>query len=281
MFFISRCITHVCIYMDPAFDEKTLSKMGMFGLTEYEAKVYLTLIVRGGMEASKVSKYADIPRPHTYSVLKALQMRGLVTVIPEAVNRYRAVPLDEGTDILMDEQERQLSFLRNARDELLSEIKPKEAIPSNNQSVVLLYYGRQNVYKLVDEMFSRCTEKCDIMTTSNGIVRFYKYFSDKASEFRNRDIKVRFIAPIKPQVADFALKLSPLVELRHIDRLPYIRFVLVDEREVLFAEYPDDDFKSTGKEIGIWMNQAELAKMLETMFENTWQNSIPYVKDQE
>lgn len=74
--------------MNQPFDEKTLSKMGMFGLTEYEARVYLTLIVKGGMEASKVSRYADIPRPHTYSVLKALQMRGLVTVIPEAVNRY-------------------------------------------------------------------------------------------------------------------------------------------------------------------------------------------------
>jgi len=267
-----------CIAMTQPFDEKTLSKMCMFGLTEYEARVYLTLIVRGGMEASKVSKYADIPRPHTYSVLKALQMRGLVTVIPEAVNRYRAVPLDEGTSILMDEREKQLAFLRNARDDLLSDIKPKEAIPANNQSVVLLYYGRQNVYKLVDEMFSRCTDKCDIMTTGNGIVRFYKYFSDKASEFRNKDINVRFIAPIKPQVEDFALRLSQLVELRHIDRLPYIRFVLVDETEVLFAEYPEDDFKATGKEIGIWMNQAELAKMLETMFENTWQNSIPYGK---
>ncbi len=268
----------VCISMNQPFDEKTLSKMGMFGLTEYEARVYLTLIVKGGMEASKVSRYADIPRPHTYSVLKALQMRGLVTVIPEAVNRYRAVPLDEGTDILMEEREQHLSFLRQARDELLSEIKPKEAIPTNNQSIVLLYYGRQNVYKLVDEMFSRCGKECDIMTTANGIVRFYKYFSDKASEFRNRDIKVRFIAPVTPQIADIADKLSQLVELRHIEQLPYIRFVLVDDREVLFAEFAEDDFKSTGKETGIWMNQIELAKMMRTMFENTWQNTIPYEK---
>jgi len=264
--------------MNQPFDEKTLSKMGMFGLTEYEARVYLTLILKGGMEASKVSRYADIPRPHTYSVLKALQMRGLVTVIPEAVNRYRAVPLDEGTDILMEEQEKQLSFLRNARDELLSEIKPKEAIPANHQSVVLLYYGRQNVYKLIDEMFSRCDADCDIMTTANGIVRFYKYFSDKASEFRNKDIRVRFIAPVTPQVEDFATKLSKLVELRHIGQLPYIRFVLIDEREVLFAEFSEDDFKSTGKETGIWMNQVELGKMMGTMFDNTWQNTVPYEK---
>ena len=267
--------------MNQPFDEKTLSKMGMFGLTEYEARVYLTLIVKGGLEASKVSRYADIPRPHTYSVLKALQMRGLVTVIPEAVNRYRAVPLDEGMDLLMEEQEKQLTHLRQARDELLSEVKPKEAIPANHQSIVLLYYGRQNVYKLVDEMFSRCDQECDIMTTAHGIVRFYKYFSDKASEFRNKDIKVRFIAPVTPQVEDFALKLSQLVELRHIERLPFIRVVLIDESEVLFAEFVDDDFKSTGKETGIWINQAELAKMIKTMFENTWQNTTPYEQTSE
>jgi sugar-specific transcriptional regulator TrmB len=250
----------------------------MLGHTEYEAWAYLTLIVKGGLEASKVSRYADIPRPHTYSVLKALQMRGLVTVIPEAVNRYRAVPLDEGMDLLMEEQEKQLVFLKQAREELLSEVKPKEAIPANNQSVVLLYYGRQNVYKLVDEMFARCGEECDIMTTANGLARFYKYFSDKASEFRSKDIKVRFIAPVTPQVEGFALKLSQLVELRQIARLPYIRVVLLDESEVLFAEFVEDDFKPTGKDTGIWINQAELTKMMKTMFENTWQNTVPFAK---
>lgn len=264
--------------MNHPFDEKTISKMGMFGLTEYEARVYLTLVVKGVLEASRVSKYADIPRPHTYSVLKALQMRGLVTVIPEAVNRYRGVPLDEGMDRLMEEREKQLSYLKSAREELLSEIRPKESVPASNQSTVLLYYGRQNVYKLVDEMFARCEETCDIMTTAHGIVRFYKYFSDKASEFRSKDVKVRFIAPVTPQVEGFAEKLSQLVELRHIGNLPYIRVVLLDEREVLFAEFHDDDFRSTGKETGIWINQAELTKMMKTMFENTWQNTTPYEK---
>jgi len=181
-------------------------------------------------------------------------------------------------DLLMGEQEKQLSFLRNAREELLSEIKPKEAVPANHQSIVLLYYGRQNVYKLVDEMFSRCEHTCDIMTTAHGLVRFYKYFSDKASEFRSKDIHVRFIAPVTPDVVDFADKLSQLVELRHIDRLPYIRMVLLDEKEVLFAEFMDDDFKSTGTDTGIWIDQVELTKMMKTMFENTWQNTVPHEK---
>ena len=34
-------------------------------------------------------------------------MRGLVTVIPESVNLYRAVSLDEGLDVLIDEKEKQ------------------------------------------------------------------------------------------------------------------------------------------------------------------------------
>lgn len=262
--------------MNQPFDERIISKLSMFGLTDYEARIYLTLIVKGSLEASKVSKYANIPRPHTYSVLKSLQMRGLLTIIPEAVNRYRAVPLDEGMDLLMEEKEKSFSALKQTKDELLSEIKPKEAIPSGNHSSVVLYYGRQNVYKLVDEMFARCDHYCDIMTTAHGIVRFYKYFSDQASEFRSKDIKVRFIAPVTPEVEDIARKLSRLVELRHVDNMPYIRFVLVDDKEVLFAEYSDDDFKSTGKETGIWINQQELARMLKSMFENTWQNTRPF-----
>lgn len=263
-------------YMNQPFDEKTITTLSMYGLTEYESKVYITLIVKGSQEASKVSKYAGLPRSHTYAVLKSLQMRGLVIVIPEAVNRYRAVPLDEGLDILIDEKKKDFENLKRSKDVLLSEIRPREAIPSGNHSSVLLYYGRQNVYKLVDEMFARCDESCDIMTTSNGIVRFYTYFSDKASEFRSRDVKVRFIAPVTPNVEDIALKLSRLVDLRAIDQLPYIRFVLVDDREVMFAEYPEDDFKATGKETGIWINQEDLSRMMKTLFDNTWKNTLPF-----
>jgi sugar-specific transcriptional regulator TrmB len=267
--------------MEQHFDEKTLARLGMFGLTEYEAKVYLTLLVRGAHEASKVSKNSGLPRPHTYSVLKGLQMRGLVTVIPEPVNRYRAVPLDEGLDVLIDEKEKQFVSLRHAKDQLLSEVKPKEAIPTDNHAIVLLYNGRQNVYKLVDEMFHRCESRVDIMTTSHGIVRFYKYFSDMASEFRSKNVVVRFVAPVTPETEEYARKLSVLVELRRIDRLPPIRFVLVDSKEVLFAEYPEDDFKSTGKETGIWINQDNLARMMQTLFDNTWKNTTPYPTENE
>jgi sugar-specific transcriptional regulator TrmB len=262
--------------MNQPFDERTISTLSMFGMTEYEAKVYLTLLVKGAQEASKVSRYSGLPRSHTYAVLKSLQMRGLVIVIPEAINRYRAAPLDEGLDLLIEEKDQQMSTLKQAKDTLLSEIKPKEAIPSNSQSMVLMYNGRQNVYKLIDEMFSRCNDTCDIMTTSRGIVRFYKYFSDMASEFRSKDIQVRFIAPVSSESHDMALKLSRLVEMHSIDTLPYIRFVLVDSREVLFAEYAEDDYKSTGKETGIWINQNDLARMMRTMFDNTWQNTKPY-----
>ena len=267
--------------MEQHFDEQTLSRLGMFGLTEYEAKVYLTLLVRGAQEASKVSRSSGLPRPHTYSVLKALQMRGLVTVIPESINRYRAVPLDEGLDLLIEEKEKTFLTLRQTRDRLLSEIKPKESIPSGNQAIVTLYYGRQNVYKLVDEMFHRCERNVDIMTTAHGIVRFYKYFSDAASEFRSKSITVRFIAPVTPESAEFAGRLSRLVELRHIDQMPPIRFVLVDSKEILFAEYPEDDYRSTGKETGIWINQPDLARMMQTLFDNTWKNTMPYPDEQD
>lgn len=267
--------------MEQHFDEKTLSKLGMFGLTEYEAKVYMTLLLKGAQEASKVSRYSGLPRPHTYSVLKALQMRGLVTVIPESVNRYRAAPLDEGLDLLIEEKEKQFSSLRNAKDQLLSEIRPKEAIPSDNHAIVMLYYGRQNIYKLIDEMFLRCDHEVEIMTTSHGIVRFYKYFSDAASQFRSKNITVRFIAPVTPEVESIAQKLSQLVEIRRIDSLPPIRFVLVDGREVMFAEYPEDDFKPTGKETGIWINQEELCRMMKTLFDNTWLNTTAYPEQNE
>ena len=262
--------------MEQHFDEKALSRLGMFGLTGYEAKVYLTLLLKGSEEASKVSRYSGLPRPHTYSVLKSMQARGLVTVVPGPVNRYQAVPLDEGLDLLLGEKERQFSSLRQTKDLLLSEIMPCEAILSEGHAMIISYYGSQNVYRLMDEMFQRCRGEAEIITTSNGIVRFNDYFSDAASRFHGRKISVKFIAPVTPEVEEVALNLSRLVKLRRTDALPPIRFVLVDGKEVLLADHQEDHLTGVNKDAGIWINQGDMVRMMKALFDDTWKKSAAY-----
>ena len=58
--------------------EDLLQKIQSTGLTQYEAKVYLTLVSRGPSNAYQVSKASGVPRARVYEVLDGLVQHGLV-----------------------------------------------------------------------------------------------------------------------------------------------------------------------------------------------------------
>lgn len=58
--------------------EILLQNIQSMGLTQYEAKVYLTLVSRGPSNAYQVSKASGVPRARVYEVLDGLVQHGLV-----------------------------------------------------------------------------------------------------------------------------------------------------------------------------------------------------------
>ena len=48
-----------------------------FGLSQYEARAYVTLITRGTISASEVAYYSELPRTKVYPVLLKLQQKKL------------------------------------------------------------------------------------------------------------------------------------------------------------------------------------------------------------
>lgn len=56
--------------------ERIVEKLGLIGLTEYEAKVYLALLEVHLNTATKVSEKSGVPRTRIYSVLESLARKG-------------------------------------------------------------------------------------------------------------------------------------------------------------------------------------------------------------
>lgn len=69
---------------------ETLNDLKSLGFTEYEARVYLALLARAPATAYEVSNDSGVPRPNTYSALKALAGRN--AVLPVSANPVRYVP---------------------------------------------------------------------------------------------------------------------------------------------------------------------------------------------
>lgn len=67
-----------------------LSDLRLLGFTDYEARIYLALLAKSPATAYEISNSSGVPRPNTYSVLKALADRN--AVLPVSANPIKYVP---------------------------------------------------------------------------------------------------------------------------------------------------------------------------------------------
>lgn len=104
--------------------EDKIFLLNKIGLTDAEAKVYLTLLKKGSATGYEASKSSAVPRSKIYNVLETLVMKGFILYSEEENNnRYAAVPMEEiservkhDTDKTLDELKSQLENYRAETD---------------------------------------------------------------------------------------------------------------------------------------------------------------------
>lgn len=73
------------------WDTEAIERLKELGLTEYDAKVYYTLVAKSPLTAIDISRDADVPMSKIYVVLSRLENGGWISVVPERPKQYRAV----------------------------------------------------------------------------------------------------------------------------------------------------------------------------------------------
>jgi sugar-specific transcriptional regulator TrmB len=75
-----------------------------FGLSQYEARAYVTLITKGTISASDVAFYAELPRTKVYPVLLKLQQKKLVIISKSKPVMCTAIAPEDAFDEIVHEQ---------------------------------------------------------------------------------------------------------------------------------------------------------------------------------
>ena len=71
--------------------ESIVGKLQKVGLTEYEAKVYLSLLSDHLNSASKLSEKSGVPRTKIYSVLESLEGKGWIRIYSGVPPLFKAI----------------------------------------------------------------------------------------------------------------------------------------------------------------------------------------------
>lgn len=151
----------------------------ILGLTEYEAKAFLTLIYMGGGDAENVAKLARIPRTSAYKVLDSLENKGFAKVISGKPRIYKP------TDLKVLEER----FDRLLKD-LFSRLKLAQDMFGEKGEPQLVYtiYGKNKVLQKIGEMIDLSEQ--EILLSSPKLAEIRKVLMDNFKKAISRNVKI-------------------------------------------------------------------------------------------
>jgi len=154
--------------------ESVVEKLQRIGLTEYEAKAYLSLLKDHLNSAAKLSEKSGVPRTKIYSVLESLERKGWIKIYSGIPLLFKAVdPRDVFTKIKRDYAE----FLQSIQTTLKEEVKEMK------EKFVILKFD-VGLTSLKEEM-----RKAKTIWINNATTDFLKKMKDTFSE----DAEVRVL----------------------------------------------------------------------------------------
>jgi sugar-specific transcriptional regulator TrmB len=127
-----------------------ISSLNTLGLTNYEARVFATLVLFDHAEAKEIVDYLSLSKPSVYEALENLAGRGLAVKQRSKPARFRAVSPEIAVSILMGEHEK-------ASRKAFSGLKKleKEKMRSEKEDVLWTIYGDSNIEYKIQELFGK------------------------------------------------------------------------------------------------------------------------------
>src|SRR5712691_11538583 len=133
--------------------EKTRKALKEFGLTEYEAKVYVSLVESGTQAASELSRTASIPYSKIYEILGNLERKGWVETEQGRPSKYFPKP---PATALESSRVRTENTLKSSQMDALSELQPLyEKKGVQERPDIWIVRGQNNILDRIKETLGR------------------------------------------------------------------------------------------------------------------------------
>lgn len=237
------------------------------GLSEYEAKVYISLIMEGPSTARRLSMVSGVPRTKIYGTLKKLIERGLVVEIPDTPRRFISVSPSEVFTPFLKLYESKVEDLYSLLSSLNRIYSRMEGMIRMRKGEIWTLIGRREILKRISEMLSRAESFVDIVTTENGLILVYKAYNKILDALIDKGVEIRIITQRGSKNQHIIRELRYICKIKHRSIKSPVLFVNVDNREFLLAGLSPDDYNiNSGKDIGMFVKNPLLCALMSTLF---------------
>jgi sugar-specific transcriptional regulator TrmB len=109
----TTCVSNISIE-----NNDIIGNLEEFGLSQYEARAYLTMIGKGSLSASEIAYYSHLPRTKIYLTLKKLEKKGLSVISQQKPLVCSAINPTEAFEEIVIIQEKRLMNMKQVIDKL-------------------------------------------------------------------------------------------------------------------------------------------------------------------
>lgn len=238
--------------------------LGKLGLTEAEAKVYLTLLQNGSLSGYEASKLAGVQRSKIYNILESMKDKGFILYTEyENNNKYAAVPMKEiadrhqrdTTNTLSDltkllsiyPQRTNLDYIWHIRNNENVFAKCRDIISSTKEELLVQFWD-EDIGQVIDslkEVEEKGIRMAAVVFSNNKNLKLpiQKYYRHGMTEDKKKEMGGRWVTVVsdRKQVVFGQILSDSIAEVIWSESKPIIS---------LAAEYVRHDvyfYKSAGK----------------------------------
>jgi len=249
------------------------------GLTPYESKAYIALLLHGPLSPQGVNQKSGIPRPRTYDVLNSLVGKGLLMEQPGRPTMYAAVDPRVGMEKMMMEVERkmlrQLEERRKVAERLsfsLSRLHDKSREAAVEEERVWVTRRDSAFIARYCEAIKNIEEEFVVATPATGPPE--KEVLEAVKHVLKMNKSVRVVRQITPQWTleelDEYEKLIRLGDQVRYLKYDGLRFAIFDKKDTVLVLPPEG-----GSQFAVWISLPSLATILYEHFEALWKEGQP------
>jgi sugar-specific transcriptional regulator TrmB len=255
--------------------EETLAGLG---LTSLQAKIYVALMSLNDATVKDISKVAKVARQEIYRALSELLKLGVIEKKIAVPNRFRAVPLKETLEFLLERRKNQTAELEAKTAKIIKIAKVPQKSTRSDYDFLLLE-GKEIVLRS-SENFGLNSQKIRILyestLTTYWLINQFQLYLDTLK----RGTRIQLLID-KPQdnspIIEVIRKLkkNPLFEIRYLQRQPSIIFVVYDHMGLLPIS-PVEEAVASKEYIphSLCSNHPAFMGLLGDYFDNLWEKAL-------
>jgi sugar-specific transcriptional regulator TrmB len=234
-----------------------------FGLTEYESRVYYTLLSNGACTVNQIQYASGVPRTKVYQVSQQLTRKGLLREVDGGKpSRFEAQPPEALQSILV-ERERKVRTLRKSMV-ALKKVREKNINPGDVFEERYLSLGSQSLLMKLKESILKAEKEVKCIVDNWGLQLIQECVEEVESACRH-DAEVRIVASLAEAVPEFPFS-SPRLKLRFGRHLVGKSVFIIDNSELILVN------SQTGRGYQILLSELRSA-IGDELFEGVWKGS--------